>query len=88
MGDILSPTAKWIIQFEVRVYLQLKAEGSPEHLETLHLKIHSYGRFVVLVKHTLTEPRRGKEGETPTVSISGRQLLNHRKACWWSGKSW
>ena len=63
MRDVLSPTAKGIIQFEVRVYLQLKAEGSPEHLETLHLKIHSYGRFVVLVKHTLPEPRRAKRAK-------------------------
>ena len=42
-------------------YLQLQTEGNPEYLKSLHLKIHPYGRFVVLIKRTFAEPYRNQE---------------------------
>lgn len=36
-------------------YSQLQAEGHPQHLKALHLKVHPDGRLVVLVKGVLAK---------------------------------
>lgn len=38
-------------------YSQLQAEGNAQHLETLHLKVNTDRRFVVLIKNIFTKPR-------------------------------
>ncbi len=50
----------WLFLCGEATYSQLQAEGNTEHLETLHLKIHPNGRFVVFIKGTLTKPHRDK----------------------------
>lgn len=44
----------------VGTYSQLYTEGNTEHLETLHLKIHPDGCFVVLIKKAFAEPHKHK----------------------------
>lgn len=44
----------------VGTYSQLHAEGNAEHLETLHLKVHPDGCFVVLLKKAFTKPQKHK----------------------------
>lgn len=63
--------SKWIILLKAQsvkcvmgTYLQLQTEGNTEHLETLHLKIHPYGCFVVLIERTLTKPHGNKGAKT------------------------
>lgn len=44
----------------VGTYSQLHTEGNAEHLETLHLKVHPDGCFVVLLKKAFTKPHKHK----------------------------
>lgn len=67
-------------------YSQLQAEGDPQHLKPLHLKIHSDGRLVVLVEGVFAKAG-GREGGAvsspwpPKFPPMGGGSARHPKGC-------
>lgn len=55
-------------------YSQLQAEGHPQHLKALHLKVHPDGRLVVLVKGVLAKTVGGGSSRMSVSPGRGRVL--------------